>query len=61
MTDEERLKIQQETTLENKEWGAKTVTSINEVVGSTQDTFHAFSLNLESMVGQVNNTTAAIL
>jgi len=61
LTYEERLRLQQETALENKEWGAKTVTSINEVVGSTQDTFHAFSLNLESMVGQVNNTTAAIL
>ena len=61
MTDEERLKIQQETTLENKEWGAETVKSINEVVGSTENTFNAFTLSLKSMIGQVNITSQAIL
>ena len=61
MTDEERLRIQQETTLENKEWGAETVKSINEVVGSTENTFNAFTLSLKSMIGQVNITSQAIL
>jgi hypothetical protein len=61
LTDEERLKIQQETTLENKEWGAETVKSINEVVGSTENTFNAFTLSLKSMIGQVNITSQAIL
>ena len=61
MTNEELLRIQQETTLENKEWGADIVKNINKVVGSTEDTFQAFTLNLESMIGQVKITSKAIL
>ena len=61
MTNEELLRIQQETTLENKEWGADIVKNINKVVGSTEDTFQAFTLNLESMIGQVSITTQALL
>ena len=59
--NEELLRIQQETTLENKEWGADIVKNINKVVGSTEDTFQAFTLNLESMIGQVSITTQALL
>ena len=61
MTNEELLRIQQETTLENKEWGAETVKSINNVLDSTEDTFNAFTLNLKSMIGQVKITSNAIL
>ena len=61
MTNEELLKLQQETALENKEWGADTVKSINDVLGSTEDTFNAFTLNLKSMVGQVDITSKAII
>ena len=61
MTNEEAFKLQQDTALENKEWGADIVKNLNKVVGSTEDTFQAFTLNLDSMIGQVSITTQALL
>ena len=61
MTNEEALKLQQETALENKEWGAEIVKGVNDTLGSTEDTFHAFTLSLDSMAAQVTLTSKAII
>lgn len=48
---------QQQGTIDTgKDWGTQTARQIGEVVNSTSDNFNAFTLNLKSITGQVNQT-----
>lgn len=56
MDEEEITRRQMETVQANKDWMEQTGQKIRETVASTENTFNAFSLNMKSVFGEINNT-----
>jgi len=61
MDDEEYIKLQQETTKANADWAAKQTQTFTNMVNSTNSTFNAFSLNMEAITGEINNTFSSLV
>jgi hypothetical protein len=61
MDDEEYLRLQQETTNANADWSAKQTKIFSDMANSTSTTFNAFSLNMEAITGEINNTFSSLV
>lgn len=56
MSEEEILKQQMETAQANQDWMTQMGQQVKDIVTSTSNDFNAFTLNMEDLMGQVNNT-----
>lgn len=61
MDDEEYGRMQEETTKANADWTTKQTKMFSDMANSTNSTFNAFSLNMNAITGEINNTFSSLI
>lgn len=61
MDDEEYGRMQEETTKANADWTTKQTKMFSDMANSTSATFNAFSLNMNAITGEINNTFSSLI
>jgi|LakMenEpi03Aug12_release.lakeMendotaPanAssembly.Ray.scaffolds.fasta_scaffold00017_228 hypothetical protein len=61
MDEDEYARLQDETTKANADWTSKQTKMFSDMANSTNTTFNAFSLNMNAIAGEINNTFSSLI